>query len=159
MSTSLPKDCSDSRVCSSSGRGDAFALVGGLAGLDVRANFPAVLEMAASLVGFDARDERAKPHLRDWMIDQVHRICDAAGVPRVTAHAMRGLLATLTAERGLLGHLIRRDARARGRAHDDARVCGARFKGCWRYSSRLDHPRRRTPSKDQPDHAPGSFSS
>jgi len=52
--------------------------------------------------------ERApyKPHGRGWVIDQVHRICDRAAVPRVTAHAMRGLLATLTAERGLAGHLI-----------------------------------------------------
>jgi integrase len=47
-----------------------------------------------------------KAHLRDWVIDHVHRICDAAKVPPVTAHAMRGLLATLTAERGLAGHLI-----------------------------------------------------
>jgi integrase len=47
-----------------------------------------------------------KPHGRGWVIDQVHRICDRAEVPRVSAHAMRGLLATLTAERGLAGHLI-----------------------------------------------------
>lgn len=58
-----------------------------------------------------------KPHLRDWVIDQVHRICDAAGVPRVTAHAMRGLLATLTAERGLAGHLI-----AATLGHEDERT-------------------------------------
>jgi integrase len=52
--------------------------------------------------------ERAahKPHGRDWVIDQVHRVCDLAVVPRVTAHAMRGLLATITAERGMAGHLI-----------------------------------------------------
>jgi integrase len=49
---------------------------------------------------------QGKPHLRDWVIDQVHRICDLAKVPKVTAHAMRGLLATLTAECGLAGHLI-----------------------------------------------------
>ncbi len=46
------------------------------------------------------------PHARNWIRANVHRICDAAQVPRVTAHAMRGLLATLTAERGLAGHLI-----------------------------------------------------
>lgn len=47
-----------------------------------------------------------KPHGRGWVIDHVHRICDRAEVPRVTAHVMRGLLATLTAERSLAGHLI-----------------------------------------------------
>lgn len=45
-------------------------------------------------------------HSRNWIIDQVHRVCDLARVARVTAHAMRGLLATITAERGLAGHLI-----------------------------------------------------
>lgn len=43
---------------------------------------------------------------RDWIIANVRRICDAAQVPRVTAHAMRGLLATITADRGMAGHLI-----------------------------------------------------
>lgn len=47
-----------------------------------------------------------KPHERDWVRSHVHRICDRAGVPRVTAHAMRGLLATITADRGMAGHLI-----------------------------------------------------
>jgi len=50
--------------------------------------------------------EEGKPHWRDWIIHNVRRICDLVGVPEVTAHAMRGLLATLTAERGLAGHLI-----------------------------------------------------
>jgi integrase len=58
-----------------------------------------------------------KPHGRDWIIDQVHRICDLAEVPQVTAHAMRGLLATLTAERGLAGHLI-----AATLGHEDERT-------------------------------------
>jgi integrase len=57
------------------------------------------------------------PHLRDWVIDQVHRVCDLAQVPRVTAHAMRGLLATITAERGLAGHLI-----AATLGHEDERT-------------------------------------
>lgn len=42
----------------------------------------------------------SQPHWRDWVLHNVHRVCDLAGAPRVTAHAMRGLLATLTAERG-----------------------------------------------------------
>lgn len=63
--------------------------------------------------------ERAehKPHVRGWVIDQVHRICDLAEVPRVTAHALRGLLATLTTERGLAGHLI-----AATLGHEDERI-------------------------------------
>jgi integrase len=58
-----------------------------------------------------------KPHTRDWIISQVHRVCDRADVPRVTAHAMRGLLATLTAERGMAGHLI-----AATLGHEDERT-------------------------------------
>jgi integrase len=63
------------------------------------------------------QDPIGKPHLRDWVLDQVHRVCDAAGVPRVTAHALRGQLATLTAERGLAGHLI-----AATLGHEDVRT-------------------------------------
>lgn len=63
------------------------------------------------------QDPVGKPHTRDWVLDQVHRVCDAARVPRVTAHAMRGLLATLTAERGLAGHLV-----AATLGHEDERT-------------------------------------
>jgi integrase len=52
------------------------------------------------------QDPIGKRHDRDWVRDQVHRVCDLAGVPRVTAHAMRGQLATLSKERGLAGHLV-----------------------------------------------------
>jgi integrase len=44
-------------------------------------------------------------------------IHDLVGVPKVTAHAMRGLFATLTAERGLAGHLI-----AATLGHEDERT-------------------------------------
>ena len=47
----------------------------------------------------------------------MHRVCDEAKVPRVTAHALRGLLATLTAQRGLAGHLI-----AATLGHEDERT-------------------------------------
>jgi integrase len=57
------------------------------------------------------------PHWRDWILHNVHRICGAAEVPKVTAHALRGLLATLTAERGLAGHLI-----AATLGHEDERT-------------------------------------
>lgn len=63
------------------------------------------------------KTEAGKPHWRDWIISNVHRICDLVKVNRVTAHAMRGLLATLTAERGLAGHLI-----AATLGHEDART-------------------------------------
>lgn len=46
------------------------------------------------------------PHDNGWVRRAVHRICKAAKVPTVTAHAMRGLLATITSERGMAGHLI-----------------------------------------------------
>jgi integrase len=52
------------------------------------------------------QDPIGKKHDRDWVRDQVHRICDEAKVPRVTAHAMRGQLATLARERGLAGHAV-----------------------------------------------------
>lgn len=52
------------------------------------------------------QDAFGKPHTRDWVLDQVHRICDEARVPQVTAHAMRGQLTTLSKERGLAGHLV-----------------------------------------------------
>jgi len=65
----------------------------------------------------DFRDGVSVPHWRDWILHNVHRICDAAKVARVTAHAMRGLLATLTAERGLAGHLI-----AATLGHEDERT-------------------------------------
>lgn len=63
------------------------------------------------------QDALGKPHTRDWVLDQVHRICDLAKVPQMTAHGMRGLLATITAERGLAGHLI-----AATLGHEDART-------------------------------------
>jgi len=53
---------------------------------------------------FEAED--GKPHWRDWILKNVRRICRLAGVPEVTAHYMRGQLATITAERGLAGHAI-----------------------------------------------------
>lgn len=63
------------------------------------------------------QDSIGKPHVRDWVIDQVQRVCDAAEVPRVTAHALRGLLATISAQRGLAGHLI-----AATLGHEDERT-------------------------------------
>jgi integrase len=58
-----------------------------------------------------------EPHGRHWVIRSVHHICDEAKVPRITAHGLRGLLATITAERGMAGHLI-----AATLGHADERV-------------------------------------
>lgn len=51
-------------------------------------------------------EKRGKKHTNQWLIYNVRRICRLAGVPEVTTHAMRGLLATLANERGMAGHLI-----------------------------------------------------
>jgi integrase len=45
-------------------------------------------------------------HWRDWPRESVQRICEAAGVPRVTAHGMRGLHSTLAMEAGVTGHVV-----------------------------------------------------
>jgi integrase len=73
---------------------------------------PAVIvPMLASLVAGRPREdvlfpgERKPRRHRDWVREGVHRICDVAKVPRVSAHAMRGALATIAAERGQLGHM------------------------------------------------------
>jgi integrase len=36
----------------------------------------------------------------------VQRICKAAGVPKVTAHTMRGLHSTLAVDRGITSHAV-----------------------------------------------------
>jgi len=45
-------------------------------------------------------------HDRNWPRKWVARICKAAGVPRVTAHGMRGLHGTLAIETGLSAHAV-----------------------------------------------------
>ena len=45
-------------------------------------------------------------HWRDWVRKWVKRICDAAGVPKVTAHGMRGLHSTLAVENGVSAHVV-----------------------------------------------------
>ena len=45
-------------------------------------------------------------HYRDWVREWVHEICEAAGVPKVTAHGMRGLAGTLARRRGAIGELV-----------------------------------------------------
>jgi integrase len=45
-------------------------------------------------------------HDRNWPRKWVARICKAAGVPRVTAHGMRGLHGTLAVETGRSAHAV-----------------------------------------------------
>ena len=45
-------------------------------------------------------------HWRDWVRKWVKRICEAAGVPKVTAHRMRGLHSTLAVENGVSAHVV-----------------------------------------------------
>jgi integrase len=45
-------------------------------------------------------------HDRNWPRKWVARICKAAGVPRVTAHGMRGLHGTLAVETGISAHAV-----------------------------------------------------
>lgn len=61
--------------------------------------------------------EEGGPHWRDWIRAQVRRICGLAEVPEVTAHAMRGLTATIAGDRGTAGHAITATL-----GHDDERT-------------------------------------
>ena len=54
-------------------------------------------------------------HWRDWPREWVQKICRAAGVPRVSAHSLRGLHATLALQAGATSHLV---AGALGHASD-----------------------------------------
>jgi integrase len=45
-------------------------------------------------------------HWRDWPRKWVQRICEAAAVPKVTAHAMRGLHSTLAVDSGITSHAV-----------------------------------------------------
>ena len=45
-------------------------------------------------------------HTRNWPRHWVKRICKEAGVPRVCAHAMRGLHATLAVRAGIAAHAV-----------------------------------------------------
>lgn len=56
-------------------------------------------------------------HWRDWPRENIQRLCKEAGVPRVTAHGMRGLLSTISLERGLAGKLV-----ADTLGHEDVRT-------------------------------------
>ena len=45
-------------------------------------------------------------HWRDWPRRWVEKICKLSGVPKVNAHSMRGLFATLGIQAGAAPHLV-----------------------------------------------------
>ena len=56
--------------------------------------------------GKGSRDNLFGVHWRDWPRHWVRRICEAAGVPVVCAHSMRGLHATLSVSAGMSPHVV-----------------------------------------------------
>ncbi len=61
-------------------------------------------------------------HQRLWVLRAVHRVCDAAGLDRVSAQAMRGLHASVAFERGATPHMI-----ALAMGHSSPRVTRAHY--------------------------------
>ncbi len=62
---------------------------------------------------FPTKRSKSGVHDRGWPLDQVKRICVLAKVPPVTAHSMRGALATLTLDRGVATHIVSQTFRHR----------------------------------------------
>lgn len=60
---------------------------------------PHLLTLARGLAPGDLlfRNADGSPHIRGWILFWTRKICDAAGVPRVSAHGLRGTIATLAA--------------------------------------------------------------
>ncbi len=69
---------------------------------------PEVLQpyLKALAEGKGAEEKLFGEHWRDWVRKWVKRICDAAKVPAVTAHGMRGLHSTLALEHGASAHVV-----------------------------------------------------
>lgn len=65
---------------------------------------PAVLQPL--LAARAAQSARLFPHRRWWVRDSVSRICLEAGVEPVTAHALRGMHATIAIRRGVSSHVV-----------------------------------------------------
>ena len=54
----------------------------------------------------DSVDGEQVAVMRDWVRKWVKRICEVAGVPKVTAHGMRVLHSTLAVENGVSAHVV-----------------------------------------------------
>lgn len=70
---------------------------------------PYLLRLAADLGPEDwlfGANPRGATHLRQNLLNAVHRICAAARVPRVCTHSLRGLYATLAVQSGAVSHMV-----------------------------------------------------
>lgn len=65
--------------------------------------------------GIEDEGGAIRPHLRGWILHWTRRICQIAKVPRVSAHSLRGLHATLALQAGATSHVV---AGALGHASD-----------------------------------------
>ena len=45
-------------------------------------------------------------HFRDWVRECAAKLCDQAGLPRVTAHGLRGMCSTLAIDSGQASHAV-----------------------------------------------------
>jgi len=53
---------------------------------------------------FPAR--RSGKHWRDWVREETHRLCGLAGIPSVTAHSLRGFVATVAIQKGGMPQMV-----------------------------------------------------
>lgn len=68
---------------------------------------PPLSGMLLALVQGRQREEKLfGRHWRDWPRKQVVRICELAGVPRVSAHGMRGTHSSIAREHGATGRIV-----------------------------------------------------
>jgi integrase len=56
--------------------------------------------------GKQPHDRLFGEHWRDWPRKWVQKICKGAGMPKVSAHAMRGLHSTLAVDSGVTAHAV-----------------------------------------------------
>jgi integrase len=56
--------------------------------------------------GIKREDGTVEPHLRGWILFWTKKICEAAGVPKVSAHSLRGLHSTVALQAGATSHLV-----------------------------------------------------
>lgn len=75
--------------------------------VDLAADMDTALGGRSSFL-FPSRSPRAKlPHRsREWVLDNVKRLCRLAGVPVVTAHGLRGTMSSIASAAGAVTHLV-----------------------------------------------------
>lgn len=84
-----------------------------------RASLPEVLQplLERLTVGKLPTERLFGNHWRDWVNLQAERICTLAGLPKVTAHGLRGVCATVATDSGQIG-----DAVAAALGHENAGI-------------------------------------